>query len=89
MPGGRGVRAEPTPSFGRKADARFEGRDTEKGQWTFRRELPERWTVAHGPLCFELKRTDFGHLGLFPEQAENWDWIAEYSPLRKRERGRG
>ena len=28
-------------------------------------------------LHFELKRTDFGHLGLFPEQAENWRWIAD------------
>ena len=25
----------------------------------------------------ELKRTVFGHLGLFPEQAANWAWIAE------------
>jgi 23S rRNA (cytosine1962-C5)-methyltransferase len=36
---------------------------------------------AHSPiapvgLTFELKQTDFGHIGLFPEQAENWDWIA-------------
>ena len=45
--------------------------------------LPERWTVAHGPLRFELKRTDFGHLGLFPEQAENWDWIGEMFSSRR------
>ena len=25
----------------------------------------------------ELKRTVFGHLGLFPEQADNWRWIGE------------
>ena len=70
------------PDLWHQADARFEGRENEKGQWTDRRELPERWTVSHGPLRFELKRTDFGHLGLFPEQAENWEWIAEaLSPL--------
>jgi 23S rRNA (cytosine1962-C5)-methyltransferase len=28
-------------------------------------------------LQFELKRTEFGHVGMFPEQAENWRWIAE------------
>lgn len=28
-------------------------------------------------MTFELKRTDFGHVGLFPEQAQNWDWIVE------------
>jgi 23S rRNA (cytosine1962-C5)-methyltransferase len=60
-----------------RADARFEGRDQERGQWTDRREMPERWGVAFGSLRFELKRTEFGHLGLFPEQAENWDWIDE------------
>jgi 23S rRNA (cytosine1962-C5)-methyltransferase len=58
------------------ADARFEGREQQKGMWTDRRTLPERWMVAHGSMQFELKRTDFGHVGLFPEQAENWDWIA-------------
>lgn len=57
------------------ADARFDGRDEEKGHWTCRRELPARWTVAQESLRFELKRTDFGHVGLFPEQAENWDWL--------------
>ncbi len=59
------------------ADGRFDGRNEEKGQWTCRRELPERWTIAYGPWQFELKRTDFGHLGLFPEQAENWAWIQQ------------
>jgi 23S rRNA (cytosine1962-C5)-methyltransferase len=43
--------------------------------------LPERWIVSHGPLRFELKRTDFGHVGLFPEQAENWEWIREQCRL--------
>jgi 23S rRNA (cytosine1962-C5)-methyltransferase len=65
------------PDAWRQADARFEGREAEKGVWTDRRELPERWTIQHGRLHFELKRTDFGHLGLFPEQVENWNWIAE------------
>ncbi len=60
----------------RQADARFEGRDQQRGRWFCRGELPERWTLAHGALRFELKRTEFGHLGIFPEQAENWDWIA-------------
>ena len=63
------------------ADARFEGRDEQRGEWTDRSELPERWVVAYGRLRFELKRTEFGHLGLFPEQAENWDWITQQNGL--------
>jgi 23S rRNA (cytosine1962-C5)-methyltransferase len=69
------------PELWPHADARFDGRQEEKGQWFCRRELPDRWIVAYGRLRFELKRTDFGHVGLFPEQAENWDWIARRSRL--------
>jgi 23S rRNA (cytosine1962-C5)-methyltransferase len=70
------------PGAWQNADARFDGRDEQQGQWTYRRELPERWTIAHGRLRFELKRTEFGHLGLFAEQADNWDWIiSRVSPL--------
>jgi len=28
-------------------------------------------------FVLELKRTEFGHLGVFPEQAANWDWLAD------------
>ncbi|MGO9109198.1 MAG: class I SAM-dependent methyltransferase [Thermoguttaceae bacterium] len=59
------------------ADARFERLEAEQGRWTVGGDPPQHWTVAHGQMTFELKRTDFGHVGLFPEQAENWDWIAE------------
>ena len=73
------------PAAWQSADARFDGRREEKGKWTCRRNLPDRWTVAFGPLRFELKRTEFGHLGLFPEQAENWDWIAQTLSAAKKE----
>ena len=83
--GGRGAPGRrPTPaSSGRECSA-ADGTSApiqQKGQWTVRRPLPERWIVAHGPLRFELKRTDFGHVGLFPEQAENWEWIRRAHPL--------
>jgi len=59
------------------ANARFERTGAEQGQWTLRGDPPQHWTIAHHGLILELKRTSFGHVGLFPEQAENWDWIAE------------
>ena len=81
------------PKAWRLADARFESRyevtgkersggEFERGEWICRCELPDRWTVAYGRLRFELKRTDFGHLGIFPEQAENWGWLAEQCATR-------
>jgi 23S rRNA (cytosine1962-C5)-methyltransferase len=55
------------------ADARF---DREQANWIGNRPL-EPWTIRHDELTFELRATDFGHVGLFAEQADNWTWIAE------------
>jgi 23S rRNA (cytosine1962-C5)-methyltransferase len=56
------------------ADAAF---DREEGhRWTGRDRLPERWTIEIDGLVFRLSGTDFGHLGVFPEQRESWRWIA-------------
>jgi 23S rRNA (cytosine1962-C5)-methyltransferase len=35
------------------------------------------WQVRYGPIAFNLKLTPFGHVGLFPEQSENWRWLVE------------
>ncbi len=93
LPGSRGA-ASSRPGW--QADARFEfhaapnQRDqdvataNERGEWIPHGGLPKQWTIAFGPLRFELRPTEFGHLGIFPEQAENWDWIA-----RQVEKGSG
>ena len=64
------------PAAWAAADARFERGNGDAGQWTCRRPLPPQWTIAHGSVTLELKCTQFGHLGIFPEQAGNWQWIA-------------
>jgi 23S rRNA (cytosine1962-C5)-methyltransferase len=46
------------------------------GQWFGR--PPVDWQVACGDMRFKLKPTPAGQVGLFPEQAEIWDWIAGY-----------
>jgi len=56
-------------------DARFERYAGENGEWNVAREPVEPWLITHGALQFELRRTEFGHVGVFPEQAENWDWL--------------
>lgn len=45
--------------------------------WQWNTDPPDVWQVRHGSLVFELKATPTGQVGLFPEQAENWDWLAE------------
>lgn len=64
------------PDLWLDADARFDGASANAGRWESRREIPERWTVGLGAVRLELKRCESGHVGLFPEQAANWDWLA-------------
>lgn len=70
-----------------QADARFERTGGELGIWQSldpKRPLPTRWTIRHRPIVLELKLTPFGHLGVFPEQAANWDWITQQVATQRR-----
>ena len=62
-----------------KANGEFshhKGKSTGGGEWTFRNPVPKNgWPLRFQDLTFTVQTTSFGHLGLFPEQAKNWDWI--------------
>jgi 23S rRNA (cytosine1962-C5)-methyltransferase len=60
-----------------RADGRFDRADGKRGEWRSSGNLPRQWTIHHASITLELRPTEFGHLGVFPEQATNWDWIAE------------
>lgn len=51
----------------------------ERGEWKKNPGMPDQWMVSYEHedlrLKFRLGLTSFGHIGLFPEQADNWDWI--------------
>ena len=47
------------------------------GEWTFRKKLPEYWTVKYKELTFKVSPTNFKHTGIFPEQATNWDYVID------------
>ncbi len=59
------------------ADAVFHLTGEESGgDWYFRRKLPATWSLKYKGLCFEAQATSSRHMGVFPEQAAHWDWIA-------------
>ena len=61
------------PAEWSRADASF---DREEGnRWHGRANLPESWTIETAGIRFKLGGTDFGHLGIFPEQRAQWSWI--------------
>jgi len=64
------------PEVWHKAHARYQRSSQGGGHWDKIRSLPDRWTIAYGDLAFNVRPTEFKHLGLFPEQAANWDWLA-------------
>ncbi|HOV69727.1 MAG TPA: class I SAM-dependent methyltransferase [Clostridia bacterium] len=47
------------------------------GEWEYIKKLPESWQITYKDLTFKVRPTGFKHTGLFPEQAANWDWLAE------------
>jgi len=55
--------------------------DPENGGWTMLKKMPEHWTISiqlpQGAISMKLSLTSFGHIGIFPEQASNWQFIYE------------
>lgn len=58
-----------------RADATFDREDG--NNWHGRSNLPKEWQIATAGIRFKLGGTDFGHLGIFPEQRAQWRWIQE------------
>lgn len=49
------------------------------GTWKYFSKFPEEgWNIRFRDLTFKIKPTGFGHMGIFPEQALNWIWIADF-----------
>lgn len=64
------------PALWAKADAVYHRSNTGGGSWSIR-SLPESWSVAWREQTFNVKPMSFKHTGVFPEQAANWDFIAQ------------
>lgn len=61
----------------RKAHARYHRSSSGGGQWEVMKKIPDVWQVRYKSLTFNIKPMGFKHTGLFPEQAVNWDDMAE------------
>ncbi len=60
----------------RSADAEYVLHDEGGGgEWKLNRELPERWQVRYRDLKLWLTLEDSRQVGVFPENAAQWDWI--------------
>lgn len=57
---------------------------TEGGQWDYRQALPARWEMRYRDLRFWVRAAESRQVGVFPENAVQWDWIAEQVRLADR-----
>lgn len=49
------------------------------GRWrSLKENTPETWEIHYQRLKFKLALTKFKHIGLFPEQKTNWDFISKH-----------
>lgn len=60
---------------------RFKGRSATSGEWIkSSAHLPDRWNISYTndevTINLRLGLTSFKHVGVFPEQAVNWDYIS-------------
>jgi len=83
------IRPEPQAVWGKRYSEsewtkqhhiRFKGRSATSGEWIKKDpKTPDRWHISYKnediKLQFRLALTSFKHLGIFPEQAVNWDYI--------------
>jgi 23S rRNA (cytosine1962-C5)-methyltransferase len=82
------IRPEPQAVWSKKyapndwqhlAHARFEQNTSASGVWNKTKPMPDNWEITYQSpqlnLKFRLALTAFKHIGIFPEQAANWEYI--------------
>ncbi len=66
------------------AHVKFVPKSSSSGEWKKLKQMPDQWTLNYkingaekntSDIVFRLGLTSFKHVGIFPEQAVNWDKI--------------
>ncbi|MDZ4751459.1 MAG: class I SAM-dependent methyltransferase [Flavobacteriales bacterium] len=70
----------------KQAHVRFDQRSSNSGEWSKLKKMPDQWTMKYNlneehDIVFRLGLTAFKHVGIFPEQCVNWDFI--YNSTKK------
>jgi 23S rRNA (cytosine1962-C5)-methyltransferase len=75
-------KALPESEWQRLQHIKFKGRSATNGDWLKKNpKTPDRWHIEYKndevAIKFRLALTSFKHVGIFPEQAVNWDYISK------------
>jgi 23S rRNA (cytosine1962-C5)-methyltransferase len=90
------IRPEPQAVWDKKLGSRewerlshvkFEAKSSSSGNWKKYKDMPDRWQINYAHegmnLAFQLALTSFKHVGVFPEQSVNWEYIYESVKMMK------
>lgn len=77
----------------RRHHIKFKGRSATSGEWVKKNQgLPDRWNIGYQnddvSIRMRMALTSFKHVGVFPEQAVNWDYISHHVKKFKAEQPR-
>jgi 23S rRNA (cytosine1962-C5)-methyltransferase len=80
----------PEAEWTKQHHIRFKGRSATSGEWVKKmNNLPDRWNIEYKnddvKINLRMALTSFKHVGMFPEQAVNWDYISKHVKLFKAE----
>ena len=69
-----------TARFDREQTERYRSAEEVKGGWRKKSEMADSWQIRYDyenrfSMKLRLALTGFGHVGLFPEQGSNWNFI--------------
>jgi 23S rRNA (cytosine1962-C5)-methyltransferase len=68
-----------TTAWFKKEKGKTGAEGNEKGEWILNLGMPQQWFIHYKyhtlSIRFRLGLTAFKHVGIFPEQAENWNYI--------------
>ncbi|HEX2474857.1 MAG TPA: class I SAM-dependent methyltransferase [Lacipirellulaceae bacterium] len=96
--------AKARPDGWRDATARYDRTHSDQGAWTPKKAILQKWNISFAldaqsgrdptqrrlgtAITLQLQASPFGHVGVFPEQLDNWRWIARQAAKRQAEFGR-
>lgn len=71
--------ASPESEWRDLAHFEFVEKTTNSGEWVeLKKNAPREWQIKFNNVTLNLKLTQFKHVGVFPEQRSNWDFVAQH-----------
>ncbi|HRH30889.1 MAG TPA: class I SAM-dependent methyltransferase [Candidatus Paceibacterota bacterium] len=69
-------------NYWQEANLSFKRVGTRGGNWKHKGVVLDSWVINYGGFKFKIMPTSFKHVGIFPEQIDNWNFIKDIKSLK-------